>query len=164
MRYLPVILLVLFGCKNVQYNFNGADIPVDAKTYSVELFEVRAPLANPIAGQTLTETVRDLLQAQTPLRYLPFEGDLQYTGSITGYDVQPVAIQGNETAALNRLTVKLKVDYINTVDEKKNKEFTVTRFADYDSSQDLSAVESELLQTISDQLAQDVFDRTLGDW
>jgi len=78
--------------------------------------------------------------------------------------VQPVAIQSNETAALNRLTITVKVVYINTLDEKKNKDLTVTRFADYESSSELSAVESELLATISEQLAQDIFDRTLGDW
>lgn len=91
-------------------------------------------------------------------------GDLEYSGAIIGYDVQPVSIQANETAALNRLTITVKVNYINNLDEKKNKELTVTRFADYDSATDLSAVESELVTEISGQLAQDIFDRTLGDW
>ena len=155
-------MLLLVGCKI--YNFTGADIPAGAKSYSVLQFEVRAPLATPVSGQVFTETFRDLMQAQTPLNYATSAGDLQYEGAITGYDVQPVAIQSNETAALNRLTITVKVVYINTLDEKKNKNLTVSRFADYTSSSELSTVENDLLGTISEQLAQDIFDRTLGDW
>jgi hypothetical protein len=146
------------------YNFTGADIPAEAKTYSIDQFEVRAPLAGPVSGQVFTETFRDLMQAQTPLDMVRSAGDLEYSGAIIGYDVQPVSIQADETAALNRLTMTVKVQYVNSFDEKKNKEITVTRFADYSSSDDLSSVESELVEIISGQLAQDIFDRTLGDW
>ena len=91
-------------------------------------------------------------------------GDIQYAGEVTGYDVQPVNIQGNETAALNRLTITVNIRYLNTLDTEKNSEFTVSRFADYQSTQDLLTVEETLLDEISDQLSQDIFDRTLGNW
>ncbi|MCB9183011.1 MAG: LptE family protein [Flavobacteriales bacterium] len=147
----------------MNYSFTGGD-PGNARTLSVELFQARAPLATPSAAQTFTETVRDLLLAQTPLKLAQTEGDVQYSGSITGYDVQPVNIQANETAALNRLTITASVTYVNTLEPKKNTEFSVSRFADYSSSQDLTAVESQLVTEISKQLAQDIFDRTLGNW
>lgn len=131
---------------------------------SVTLFEARAPLCSPQSAQLLTETIRDLLQAQTPLVLAQRDGDVQYEGSVTGYDVQPVAIQANETAALNRLTITLSVRYINTIDGEGDAEFTITRFADYSSAQDLMTVENGLVEEISKQLAQDVFDRTLGNW
>jgi hypothetical protein len=50
------------------------------------------------------------------------------------------------------------------LEPKKNTEFTVSRFADYSSGQDLTAVESQLVTEIGRQLAQDIFDRTLGNW
>lgn len=136
----------------------------DARTVSVDLFEVRAPLATPLSAQRFTETLRDLLLAQSPLKLAREEGDLQYSGAIVGYDVQPVNIQANETAALNRLTMTASVIYVNSLDEKKNAEFTVSRFADYSSSQDLSTVEDQLVTEIGKQLAQDIFDRTIGKW
>lgn len=161
---LPLALssCLLHACR-VNYSFTGGD-PGNAKTLSVELFQARAPLATPSAAQTFTETVRDLLLAQTPLKLAQTEGDVQYSGSITGYDVQPVNIQANETAALNRLTITASVTYVNTLEPKKNAEFSVSRFADYSSTQDLTAVESQLVTEISKQLAQDIFDRTLGNW
>ncbi|MBK6344221.1 MAG: LptE family protein [Flavobacteriales bacterium] len=147
----------------MNYSFSGGDAG-NARTVSVDLFETRAPLATPSAAQGITETVRDLLLAQTRLKLAQREGDVQYSGSITGYDVQPVSIQASETAALNRLTVTASITFVNTLEPKKNTEFTVSRFADYSSSQDLTVVESQLVIEIGRQLAQDIFDRTLGNW
>ncbi len=164
LRPAVVCLLILpFASCNVRYSFTGGDTG-QARTLSVELFQARAPLATPSAVQTFTETVRDLLLAQTRLKLAQADGDVQYSGSIIGYDVQPVSIQANESAALNRLTITASVMYVNGSDPKKNAEFSISRFADYSSSQDLSAVESQLVGEISKQLAQDIFDRTLGNW
>lgn len=164
MKGLALLLIVvcLAGCR-VNYSFTGGD-PGDARTMSVELFQARAPLATPVSAQVCTETVRDLLLAQTPLKLAQEGGDVQYSATITGYDVQPVNIQASESAALNRLTITLSVTYVHTLDPKKNATFSVSRFADYDSTQDLTSVEEQLVQTISKQLAQDIFDRTLGNW
>ena len=164
MRKCAIILFVLLAAScRVNYSFTGGDVG-NARTMTVELFQARAPLATPNSAQVCTETVRDLLLAQTPLKLARENGDVQYSGSITGYDVQPVNIQANETAALNRLTISLSVTYVNTLEPKKNSEFTIARFVDYDSSQDLAAVEEQLVAEISKQLAQDIFDRTLGNW
>lgn len=159
----PMLAASLLPSCRVNYSFSGGDVG-EAKTLTVELFDARAPLATPSAAQTFTETVRDLLLAQTPLKLARENGDLNYSGSITGYDVQPVNIQANETAALNRLTITASVSYANTLAPKKNAQFTISRFADYDSSQDLTTVEAQLVNEIGKQLAQDIFDRTLGNW
>ncbi|MBX2973787.1 MAG: LptE family protein [Flavobacteriales bacterium] len=159
---LLIMFAVLHGC-TVNYGFSGGDVG-NAKTMSVDLIEARAPLATPLSAQVLTESVRDLLLAQTPLKLKQNDGDVQYSGALVGYDVQPVSIQANETAALNRLTMTVQVTYLNTLDAKKNKEFTISRFADYDSAQDITSVEERLARDIGKQLAQDIFDRTLGDW
>lgn len=157
------LLVGLLPACSVRYSFTGGDTG-QAKTLSVDLFQARAPLATPSAVQTFTESLRDLLLAQTRLKLAQADGDAQYSGSIIGYDVQPVSIQASETAALNRLTITASVTYVNSFDPKKNAEFSVSRFADYSSSQDLSAVETQLVSEISKQLAQDIFDRTLGNW
>ena len=165
MKYAGWLLLLLVpmnGCR-VNYSFTGGDVG-DARTVSVELFAARAPLATPTSAQVFTETLRDLLLAQTPLKLARENGDVQYSGSVTGYDIQPVNIQADETAALNRLTMTVGVTYVNTLDAKKNVEFSISRFADYSSAQDLTAVEEQLVTAISKQLAQDIFDRTLGNW
>ena len=156
-------MLWLTGC-TVSYSFTPPASVGTAKSFSVEVFEARAPLSTTQSAQTFTETLRDLLQAQTPLDQQRSEGDVQFAGEITAFDVQPVAIQANETAALNRLTMAVQVRYTNATDKTKDMEFSVSRFADYNSSQDLTTVEAALVEEISKQLAQDIFDRTLGNW
>ncbi len=161
----PVLLaLLLLSSCHVHYGTSGGEVPAGAKTLSVQLFDARAPLCTPQSAQTFTETLRDLLQAQTPLNLTRTEGDLQYEGAIIAYDVQPVSIQANESAALNRLTISVTVHYTNTLEPKKSADINASRFADYSSTQDLSAVETQLVQDISKQLAQDIFDKTLGNW
>ena len=157
-----LVLLVFSGCR-MNVSFTGGDVG-DARTMSVEIFQPRAPLATPNSAQVFSETLRDLLLAQSPLKLAQTDGDLQYSGAITGYDVQPVNIQANETAALNRLTITVSVTYVNTLEPKKNAEFSMSRFTDYNSAQDLAAVEEELMKDVSKQLAQDIFDRTVGSW
>ena len=156
-------LLVLGGC-TVNYSLSGGSVPPSSKTLSVASLDARAPLCTPQSAQNITEALRDLMQAQTPLNLTQQDGDIAYEGSVTGYDVQPVAIQANETAALNRLTITVSIHYTNKADSKADADFSVSRFADYSSTQDLSAVEDGLVQDIGKQLAQDIFDRTLGNW
>ncbi len=156
-------LLLLGGC-TVNYSLSGGSVPATAKTLSVGSLNARAPLCSPQTAQSITEALRDLMQAQTPLNLAPRDGDIAYEGAVTGYDVQPVAIQANETAALNRLTITVSIQYSNKADSKANADFSVSRFADYPSTQDLSTVEAALVGEIGKQLAQDIFDRTLGNW
>jgi hypothetical protein len=162
-KHAALLLIIALASCRVNYSFTGGD-PGNARTLSVDLFQTGAPLASPNVAQVCTETVRDLLLAQTPLKLARTEGDVQYTGTIVGYDVQPVSIQANESAALNRLTITLNVTYVHTLDPTKNTTFTISRFADYNSTQDLVTVEEQLVRVISNQLAQDIFDRTLGNW
>lgn len=163
-RLVLLVLTATLSACHVHYGTSGGEVPAGAKTISVALFDARAPLCPPQSAQIFTETLRDLLQAQTPLNLTRADGDLQYEGAIIAYDVQPVAIQANESAALNRLTISVLVHYTNTVEPKKSADINVSRFADYNSSQDLSTVEVQLVGEISKQLAQDIFDKTLGNW
>jgi hypothetical protein len=92
------------------------------------------------------------------------DGDFNFEGSITNYVVTPVAIQGNETAALNRLTVTVSISFTNSVDTKQSYQTQFSRYEDYDSSQDLSAMENDLINSINDQLVIDIFNKAVINW
>ena len=165
-QYFGLVLYVSFvfmGCK-VNYSFTGTSIPENVKTVSVKTFQNFAPLTNVNLTQTFTEALKDKFISQTNLNLVSADGDLQFEGAITGYNVTSVAIQGNETAALNRLSVTVKVTFTNTKDEKQDFESSFTRYADFESSQNLSSVEDELLLDINDQLTQDIFNKAVSNW
>ena len=135
-----------------------------AGTFSVEAFEVVTPLASATAAQFLADGLRDRVQRQSTLRLVDRSGELQFAGEIVRWEITPVNIQSDETAAMNRLTVGLALHYTNKLDEELSMTRTFARFADYPSEEDLLSVEDALLEDISDQLSQDIFNATLGNW
>lgn len=155
---------MVFGSCKINYSFTGADIPEEAKSASVTMFVNNAPLASPNLPLKITESLKDLIQGQSRLFITSGTGDLQFSGTITGYDVRPVAVQANETAALNRLSITVQVSYINKFDDKKSFQQNFTRFADFDSSREITSVEDQLMDEINKQLVQDIFDRAFSAW
>lgn len=162
-RILIITLIALTSCTGVRVTMNGGVVPEDANTFSVDYFTSQTALAAPTLSQSFSEALRDLMLQQTKLD-LADDGDLHFEGYITGYQTSPVAIQGNETAALNRLTITVKVKYVNTLDEEASFEQSFSRFADYDSSLDLSAVEDDLINEINEQLVQDIYNQAFSNW
>ncbi len=136
----------------------------ETATISVDVFPSYASLASPTLSQSFTEALRDIFQSQGKYQMINRNGDISITGAITGYAVKPVSIQSTEVAASNRLTISVKVTYQNSIEEDKNFEKSFSRFADFDANQSLSTVEDALITEINEQLVQDIFNRTLGDW
>lgn len=160
---LILLLTIVISCK-VNYSFTGASIAEDVKTVSVKTFQSYAPLANANLTQSFTEALKDVFISQTNLDLVTRDGDLRFEGAITGYTISSVAIQGNETAALNRLTITVKVKFTNTKDDKQDFETSFSRFADYESSQNIASIEDELIADINDQLTQDIFNKAVSNW
>lgn len=143
---------------------SGATIPVEAKTVSVAFFPNNTTLASPSISQKFTEKLRDVVSTQTNLSLMKQNGDLQFEGTISDYNIAPVAIQSTDQAANNRLTVTVNVKYSNKFDPTKNFDQAFTRFADYTASQAISAVEADLITEINRQLTEDIFNRAFNNW
>ncbi|MCS6917897.1 MAG: LptE family protein [Chitinophagales bacterium] len=146
------------------YSFTGASVPPSAKTATVQFFPNNAPLVVPALSQQFTEALRNKIQVTTNLTLLPSGGDLEFSGSITDYRIQPQAASANEVAAVNRLLITVQVDFLNRADESGGWSSSFTRFADYSSSADLSSVQDRLISEIVDQLVDDIFNKALANW
>lgn len=155
-------LLALQACG--VYTFSGASISPDVKSFSVQYFPNKAQLIQPLLSQAFTEKLKERLLALSGLRQVDREGDLQYEGYISEYRNTPTAIQGSQTAALNRLTISVFVKFTNTKDPKQNFETTFTRYADYDSKLNFESVETGLLEEINRQLIDDIFNKSVSNW
>lgn len=156
--------MVVASCK-IKYSMNGGGtIDENIKTFSIDQFTNQASLGPSTIGFTFTEELRELFQSQTKLELVSTNGDLSYEGTISNYTIQPIALQGDQTASQNRLTITVKVTFVNQIQPEKNFDQSFSRFADYESAQDIGAVQDGLIEEIFDQLTQDIFDKTLGDW
>jgi hypothetical protein len=151
------------SCK-ISYSFTGANISPNVKTYSVYYFPNRAQLVNPTLSQTFTEALKEKLQRQTSLNELAENGDLEFEGQITQYDVRPMSIQSEDRAALNRLTIGINVKYTNNQNPEQSMEKTFSAFEDFDSSQSLADVEDGLVPEIIEKINEDIFNATIANW
>jgi hypothetical protein len=159
---LLITLLFTAGCGI--YSFTGASISPDVKTVSVKYFPNIAPMVQPTLSRKFTESLRDKFTSQTNLSIVSANGDLSIEGEITGYSTEPVAIQGNQKAALQRLKITVNVRFTNKKDEKQNFESTFVRFAEYDATSSLNDVEEGLIDQINEELTQDVFNKAVVNW
>ena len=146
------------------YSFTGASISPDVKTVSVQYFPNRAATIEPTLSQVFTEQLKDYFLEQTNLNFETELGDLNFSGEIIKYEVKPIAIQANDQAAQNRLTIAVKVKFENTKDDTKNFEQKFSRYADYDSEQNLAEAEDVLIQQITNELAEDIFNKAVVNW
>lgn len=156
-------LLPLGSCK-INYSLTGVNIDPAIKSVSVQYFPNRAPLVQAQLSQLFTDALKDKLQAQTSLTLINGIGDVDFSGEITNYETRPMAITGNEVAALNRLTISIRVKFTNTFNPDESFDTSFSRFEDYPSSQDLTSVEGDLIKTIIEQINEDIFNRAFVNW
>ncbi|MFN8166252.1 MAG: LptE family protein [Bacteroidia bacterium] len=156
-------LLLLSSC-HVNYSMTGASISPDTKTINIKYFPKTAALGPPSMSQTFTEKLKDKFQNNTSLSLVNTKADLTLEGTITGYVISPQNIQSNEQAAQNRLTITVSVKFTNIKNEKQNFESSFSRYADYDSNQNISSVEESLINTIYEQIVDDIFNKAVINW
>jgi hypothetical protein len=154
--------VIITGCG--VYSFTGASISPEVNTISIQQFPNNASLVEPTLSQKFTDALKDKFVAQTNLDLVDKAGDLRMSGEIVGYKVTPVAIQSDETSAMNRLTIIVKVEYTNTVDGTKDFSSSFSRYEDYPSSQSLETVQATLIDQINDMLVEDIFNKAVVNW
>ncbi len=152
--------LLLGGC----YSFTGASISPEAKTVSIKTFKNTASTIYPGLSSNLSEALRNKFQSQTTLHLIEDNGDLKFTGSITGYTVQPTAIESNDKAAMNRLRITVSVVFINTKETNFSYEQSFSSYRDYEASRNLSSVEAGLVKEITDELVEQIFNKAVANW
>ena len=170
-KYLPKIagccLLVLTLMLNACgiYSFSGASIPTEMKTVSVQFFENNASLVVPYLSQQFTEDLKDRIRNQSRLSLVRSDADANFQGRITEYSIRPAAIQGNERAGLERLTITVSVKYTNVLDPELNFEKSFTRFLDFSTQgRPLQAQEQQLIKSINVMLTEDIFNAAFANW
>ena len=163
---VALMALVSIGCGyKVTYNLSGGSIPPEAKTFSVAYFPNNAPMVAPTLSNVLTEGLRDKFSRQTRLEQVEEGGDFAFEGEITNYSSTTASVSSGDYALQNRLTITIKVNFTNVVDEKASfKARSFSAYADYDSTKLLTEVESTLIPEIVEQLVTDIFMAAASNW
>ena len=92
------------------------------------------------------------------------DADLQISGEITSYTTRAAALSANDDVSMNRLTITIKVKFVNNCDPDANFEQSFSRYRDYNAQLNFSSVESTLMGEIVSELCDDVFNKSVVNW
>ena len=168
MRRLVRILALMAAAAVVSacwiYSFSGTSIDPSVKTITIDYLEYKALRVNPSLSNDLTEGLKEKFRKMTRLTQVDVDGDLEISGEITGYDVRSQAVTAQEVAAQNRLTVSVKISFMNRKYPEEDFEKSFSAYADYDSNNSLDAVEATLCEEIIEKLCEDILNATVANW
>ena len=162
---LSLVLVMAFSSCGVKYGFTGGSIPENMKTVNVQFFENIAPLVYATLSQNFTEGLKERIRSQSRLSQVNGDADAMFEGVITGYDISPAAVEANsDRAALNRLTITVKVKYTNRLDEtgESNFEQSFTQFREFSGL--VQNQEDGLTTQIISLLTEDIYNRAFANW
>ncbi|MBR5170790.1 MAG: LptE family protein [Muribaculaceae bacterium] len=149
-----------------RYTLNGASIDYNVyKTISIGEFPIRAALVYPPLQSVFENRITDMIAQQTRLRVVDARNtDLHLEGEITNYQLSPQAVGEDAYASQTRLTITVKVRYTDNKNQALSKDLSFSAYRDFSSSELLVDVQDELCDQISKDLADLIFNATLGDW
>ncbi|MBQ7940935.1 MAG: LptE family protein [Muribaculaceae bacterium] len=161
-----ISMLVVLNACSISYKFNGAALDYDIyKTIAISQFPIRAALVYPPLQQTFENQLNDMITRQTRLRVVDSNNsDLRLEGEITGYSLSPQAVNEDAYASQTRLTITVRVKYIDNKKEGQDIDQTFSAYRDFSSNELLTDVQDELCTQISKELADLIFNATIGNW
>lgn len=160
-KYLLIIgLFILQSC----YSFKGASLSDDIKTIQINNIRMETAGGPTNLSLTVNEKLKEYFQRNTTLKLTNQNPDLLLEGTIVGYELTPQAPTTDDKAGLNRLTMRINFNVVNSKNEEKNFEQEFSFYQDFPQNQTLAQVEKVLIPILTDQIILDLFNKIAGDW
>jgi hypothetical protein len=158
-----VILATITAC-TVSYKFTGTSINYDLiKTIQIDNIPNRAPYGWAPMEAIFNNKLQDLYANQTRLKLVKRNGDLQIAGEITGYDQYNKSIAADGFSSQVQLKMTVNIRFVNNkTNQSWERQFSAT--TQYESSQQLSAVQESLVTEMVKDLTDQIFNATVADW
>lgn len=162
---LPLVTVCLMSSCMVSYKLNGASIDYNTvKTITIDPFANRAAYQWAPMTAMFNESISDLYVRQTKLKQVKSNGDLAISGEITGYDQVNKSISADGFSSMVELKMTVKVKFVNNTNHKDDFERNFSAAREYDSKQQLSSVQEELVQQMIDEINEQIFNATVANW
>ena len=149
---------------SVNYSLSGASISPDVKTFSVLYIANHAANKQATLSDVFTEGLKDKFRSSAGLSLVSSNADLQFSGSIVNYSTSYQGVTASQLAAQTRLTIGVKIKFVNKTDDKQNFEKTFSVYRDFDATASLSDVEDALIKEISEEIIESVFMESVANW
>lgn len=162
--YKTIFLLTLIFLLSACYTFKDISIKPDVKSFNIEEFSVTASNAPGSIDQNFTEGLKRKIQSETRLYLDENNPHIVFEGTISGYSVVSTATDSQNTASLNKLDIRIKISYTNTLHEEENWETTFSDYANFDRDENLADVQEALIEEIFEQIIDSVINKAFSNW
>ena len=162
---VTVVSCMLVAC-TVSYKFNGSSINYDkVKTISFENFPNRSAafVWGPMESMFNT-ALQDIYVQQTRLKQVRQGGDLELSGEITNYNAYNKGIGSDGYSTMAELRMTVNVRFVNNTNHAEDFEQQFSASREYNSSQQLSSVQEDLVDQMIDEIVEQIFNATVANW
>jgi len=146
------------------YSFKGVSIPADVNTFyvrQVRLTDFAAPADSP---ERFMEQFRQKIRSQSILKWDDTTPHIEFDCEISGFRVSNEGNQQGNEVSLNKLTISVKVKYINNNDEDEDWNKTFSFGIPFDPSEDLQEVQDGYIEDIFEQISENIFNDAFTNW
>jgi len=158
------MVLLLSAC-TISYRFNGASIDyTEIKTIQIDNFPIRSAYVWAPMQSIFQNRLTDIYANQTKLRQVKRNGDLQLAGEIIAFDQFNKGISSNGYSNLVQLKMTVNVRFVNNKKHTDDFERQFSATTEYDSSQQLNAVQEELVTQMVKDITDQIFNATVANW
>lgn len=161
---IPILLLSLLTACSVSYKFTGTSINYDLiKSIQIDKIANRAPYGWAPMEAMLNNKLQDVYANQTRLKLVKRNGDLHIAGEIISYDQYNKGISSDGYASQVQLRITVNIRFVNSkTNVQWEKQFSAT--SQYDSTQQLTAVQEKLVTDMIADICDQIFNATVADW
>ncbi len=158
-------LSALVAACSVSYKFNGSNINYsETPTIEIKEFQNQAPLVYPPLTQIFNERMNDVFIRNTKLQVTTVNPALEIEGEIVRYDLTPLSVKEDNLASETRLTMAVKFRFRNNKNPQEDKEETISAYRDFSSSLMLTDVQDGLIDELTKDIVDQIFNATMSNW
>ena len=159
-----VCLCVLVACR-ISYGFNGASIDyTKTKTITINDFPIRSNYVWGPMAPMFNNELKDLFANNTKLQQVRRNGDLKIEGEITQYSQRNKGVNAEGQSSMAELSMTVNVRFSNNKNHAEDFEKPFTATASYEPTQQLSAVQEELVRQMVKEITEQIFNATVANW
>ena len=167
-KVLPMVvsLVAILSACSISYKFNGSSIDyTKVQTVTFENFPNRSAafVWGPMESMFNTQ-LQDIFMQQTRLKQVKRNGHLQFSGEITNYDARNKGVGSDGYSTMAELTMTVKVSFVNTINPSENFDQSFSASRDYDASQQMSAVQEDLVTQMIKEICEQIFNASVANW
>ena len=162
---LLFLVVLLFSACTISYRFNSASIDYTlTKTIQIDNFPIRSAYVWAPMQSIFQNRLTDVYATQTKLRQVKKNGDMQLAGEIVAFDQFNKGISSSGYSNQVQLKMTVNVRFVNNKKHSDDFERQFTATTDYDASQQLNAVQEELVTQMTKDIVDQIFNATVANW